>query len=41
MNAMPYKTPSDESWTPADDETLRKLATITASAGHHQCGEPH
>lgn len=37
---MPYKTPSDESWTPADGDTLRKLAAITASAGHHQCGEP-
>lgn len=37
---MRYPTPSDEVWTPADSDTLRKLATATVEAGHHQCGEP-
>ncbi|CAA7616804.1 hypothetical protein MTBLM5_20232 [Magnetospirillum sp. LM-5] len=37
---MQYKTPSDEPWTPADPQTLKDLAHITATAGHNACGEP-
>lgn len=37
---MRYPTPSDQAWTPADSETLRKLAAATLEAGHDRCGEP-